>query len=121
MGFGSLIGIALWALIPGFIARKKGRSFGAYYFLSFLVSPLITMIIALCVKNLNEESLPEQSNSNTQYTDDQTIPLANPNPANTPKWQCSCGRSHPKYESSCICGKSRADNLVSVPAEAVEE
>lgn len=59
MEIGSLIGIALWALIPGFIARKKGRSFWGYYFLSFLISPLITMIIALCVKNLNEEYRPE--------------------------------------------------------------
>ena len=26
-------------------------------------------------------------------------------------WQCSCGRVHPKYETSCICGKSKFDNL----------
>lgn len=45
----SLIGIALWALIPGFIAKKKGRNFWGYYFLSFLISPLITMIITLCL------------------------------------------------------------------------
>lgn len=49
----ALIGIALWALIPGFVARKKGRSFWGYYFLSFLISPLITMIITFCLKNLN--------------------------------------------------------------------
>lgn len=24
-------------------------------------------------------------------------------------WQCSCGRLHPKYESSCVCGKSKTD------------
>lgn len=47
----TLIGIALWALIPGFIAKKKYRNFWAYYFLSFLISPLITMIIALCVSD----------------------------------------------------------------------
>ena len=47
---GTLIGIALWALIPGFIAQKKGRSFILYYFLSFLISPLITIIITACQK-----------------------------------------------------------------------
>lgn len=50
----ALIGIALWALIPGFVARKKGRSFWGYYFLSFLISPLITMIITFCLSNLNK-------------------------------------------------------------------
>lgn len=118
MEFGSLIGIALWALIPGFIARKKGRSFWGYYFLSFLISPLITMIITLCVKNLNEEYRPEQPTSTTQSTSHQSAPPANPYPANTPGWQCSCGRIHPKYESSCICGKSKTDNLAPSPAKA---
>lgn len=48
----ALIGIALWALIPGFIAKGKGRSFWAYYFLSFLITPLITMIITACLKRI---------------------------------------------------------------------
>lgn len=47
----TIIGIALWALIPGFIAKKKGRSFWGYYFLSFVITPLVTMIITLCLKN----------------------------------------------------------------------
>lgn len=106
-----MIGIALWALIPGFIARKKGRSFWGYYFLSFLISPLITMIITLCVKNLNEEYRYEHPTNTTQSTNRQATPPANPYPANTPGWQCSCGRFHPKYESSCICGKSKTDNF----------
>lgn len=49
MGFVTLLGIALWSLIPGFIAKKKERSFWGYYFLSFLISPLITMIIIICL------------------------------------------------------------------------
>lgn len=117
MEIGSLIGIALWALIPGFIARKKGRSFWGYYFLSFLISPLITMIITLCVKNLNEEYRPEQLTSTTQSTNRQAAPPANSYSANTPGWQCSCGRFHPKYESSCICGKSKTDNFALAPAK----
>ena len=32
MEIGSLIGIALWALIPGFIARKKEEVFGDIIF-----------------------------------------------------------------------------------------
>ena len=49
----TFIGIALWALLPATIARKKGRSFAAYYFLSFVISPLVTTIIILCLKPLN--------------------------------------------------------------------
>ena len=56
INWSTLLGIALWALIPGFIAKKKGRSFAGYFFLSFLITPLITTIVTLCVKNLNSPS-----------------------------------------------------------------
>ncbi len=60
MGF---IGIALWALIPGFIAKKKGRNFWGYYFLSFLISPLITMIITLCLSKKDDNPLLRRTES----------------------------------------------------------
>lgn len=65
----ALIGIALWALVPGFIAKKKGRSFWGYYFLSFLISPLITTIITLCLSKVTDEEkieLPEDPNRITE-------------------------------------------------------
>jgi len=75
---GGIILIALWALVPGFIARNKGRSFGAYYFLSFLITPLITMIITICLKD----------NQITGF--------------NTSKKQCpNCGTEYNYYESVC--------------------
>lgn len=55
MKFGYLLGIALWALIPGFIAKNKGRNFWGYFFLSFLISPLITIIIILCLSDKTSE------------------------------------------------------------------
>ncbi len=54
MGWNPLLGIALWALLPGFIAKSKGRSFWGYYFLSFLVTPLTTILIALFVSDLSK-------------------------------------------------------------------
>ena len=60
MNYASLIGIALWALIPGFIAKKKGRSFVAYYFLSFVITPLVTTIIILCLRKLDVEEETEE-------------------------------------------------------------
>lgn len=35
------------------------------------------------------------------------------------QWQCSCGRVRAKYESSCICGKSKFDVMNSPKTEAV--
>lgn len=32
-------------------------------------------------------------------------------------WRCSCGRPHHRYESSCVCGKSKLDNLQKSIAE----
>ena len=60
MNWTPIIGIALWALIPGFIAKHKNRSFWAYYFLSFLITPLFTMIITLCLSKLNPLGIPEE-------------------------------------------------------------
>jgi len=47
---GAIIGIALWALLPGFIAQKKGRSFLGYYALSWIITPLIATIVILCLR-----------------------------------------------------------------------
>lgn len=50
-----IVGVLLWALVPGFIALVKGRSFLAYYLLSLLITPLVTMIITICLSNLNKQ------------------------------------------------------------------
>ena len=63
---GAIIGMALWALIPGFIAKKKGRNFWGYFFLSFLISPLITTIITLCISKKTDECRPERDTTPIQ-------------------------------------------------------
>ena len=95
----SLIGIALWALIPGFIAKKKGRSFAAYFFLSFVITPLVTIIISLCVSNLNKASSDESSAAVSKSTI-------------TPedKWTCICGSKNANSLSYCpICKRTREE------------
>lgn len=38
------------------------------------------------------------------------------------QWQCSCGKLHYRYESACICGKSRIDILLAKePPKIVSE
>lgn len=58
-----MLGIALWALIPGLIASKKGRSFIGYFFLSFLISPLSYDDCYSLLKNLNKQYNAENKES----------------------------------------------------------
>lgn len=70
----SIAGILLWSLLPGFIARKKGRSFWGFYFLSLVITPLLTTIIALCLSKkihpVREESSTNESRGLTSNHDD---------------------------------------------------
>lgn len=66
----TIIGIAIWALIPSFIAKKKGRSFFGYYFLSFLITPLATTIITICQKDRNKVNEGNPVNSDTKIEQD---------------------------------------------------
>lgn len=79
MDWAKIIGIALWALLPGFIAKKKGRSFWGYFFLSFAITPLVTTIVTLCVKKIDVGgSLPEPPNRVTNPTTPAEIAVADP-------------------------------------------
>lgn len=51
-----LILLALFALIPGFIAQSKGRSFFAWFVLSLVISPLIAGIIVLVLPSQNSSA-----------------------------------------------------------------
>ena len=129
---GSVIGLLLWPLLPAFIAKKKGRSALGYYFLSWLISPLIVTIIVLCLRNLNDYSVSTTSSPdwvcscgkrNPATVEECECGILKPrfrntvseNPAarvsvSSPSgWTCSCGRSHAAFDSSCVCGKSKWD------------
>lgn len=49
------LGVALWAILPGYIAKKKGRKFWGYYLFSFILTPLVTTIITLCLNKIPEK------------------------------------------------------------------
>ena len=70
----AIIASMLWSLIPGFMAQKKGRNFWGYYFLSFLITPLITIIIVACLSNISKEpqiyTTPPPPKSNTHQNVD---------------------------------------------------
>lgn len=70
INWSAIIGLTLWALLPGFIAYKKGRSFWGYFFLSFLISPIITTIITVCESNLNKQPVEPAA----EQTEDESRP-----------------------------------------------
>ena len=117
----SLVFLALWALIPGFIAKRKDRSFFWFFMLSFLISPIIAIIIASCVSNKRREYVPTESIFVDDKTDHKDEPQHLYSSENIFGWRCSCGRVRAKYESSCICGKSKFDVMNSAKTEASSE
>ena len=88
-----IIGILLWALVPGFIARSKGRSFWGYFFLSLLITPLITMIITLCLSNLKKQCQESQIQNESPKTK-----------------ICKCGKCNTQREDNgepcSVCGST---------------
>lgn len=46
-------------LIPGFVAKKKGRSFVGYSVLAFVLSPLIAFLIIICLRKVVSPNLRE--------------------------------------------------------------
>lgn len=112
----AIIGIALWALIPGFIAKSKGRSFAAYYFLSFLISPLITMIIAICVSRRNIiSSSGDISEEKRKRLHDIAMEKEK---EGIYYWTCPvCSHSNPYRVNICAsCKTERIDDEVSNPS-----
>lgn len=48
------LGVMIWSMLPAFIAAGKGRNGFAYYFLSWIISPLWGTIVVACLPNLKK-------------------------------------------------------------------
>ncbi len=72
---GTIFGVVLWASLPGSIAKKKGYSFLAFFLLSLIITPLITTIITLCLKNQNKADEVGYSGQRVN-----TVPTTSPKP-----------------------------------------
>jgi len=58
-----LVGICIFAILPGFIAKAKGRSFWGYYFLGLIFSPLLSFIVIIFLKSLTPDKVNFSSDS----------------------------------------------------------
>lgn len=61
----SLVLYLAWALLPGFLAKSKGRSFWGFFALGIL-SPLVLTIIVLCLKDRCAEEAPQQEENEAE-------------------------------------------------------
>ena len=55
----------VFAIIPGCMAIARNRNFLAYYMLGLLLSPLVSVIILVCIGAAKDSSTPVSSNSST--------------------------------------------------------
>ena len=93
------------------IAEMKGHEGKPYFWFTFFLG-FIGMLMVVALPNITgpkaaESQVPQQYN-----------PAPAPRPAsqpafyNQPKpvggWTCTCGRQHQGYETSCICGVTKA-------------
>lgn len=55
----------IWALLPGFLAKSKGRSFWGFFLLGIL-SPLVVSVIVLCLKDRTAAPAEESAEAVTE-------------------------------------------------------
>lgn len=95
---------AILGLIPGFVAKKKGRNFWGYYFGSFIINPILMWLIVSCLSNLNDK--PDKTSIDNE-------PL--------PKFKCQdCGYVFENFSDCPNCG-SHSVKFIGYPQNNVSE
>lgn len=115
-GIVALIIAGLFAGKFGQIADEKGYNGTAYGWLCFFFGVIGACVVAALpdqmlhakIDNLYARVATDGENKKVQNPAD---PAEMPIVMTTGGWRCSCGREHPAYESSCICGTSKRDAL----------
>lgn len=79
-------------------------------YLLFVTILMVNMSV-LKINTLRETPVFPPVIENDNGFDYDTIMSIHIDPATVSKWQCHCGIVHPKYETSCICGKSKFDSI----------
>lgn len=123
-----VVGIFLWALVVGFFAKQKGYSFYKYFFLSFLVTPLISIILVLPLINKNKIRKKAVSEGKTlkDYMKEllynkNPLPYANPNFAIELFDECDKLSSSPSALRDYLKENRKNGNLLKEYAELIFE
>lgn len=84
---------------------------------------LFVIVVMLYMSVLKVNSLrdsPKPIVESNHYFAQRTEQSFDATPAPNTGWRCSCGRPHPRYETSCVCGKSKFDSIPHVQSEESE-
>lgn len=99
----------LWGKVTQNIIYNKGYE-NNWFWWGFWFG--VFAVIVACTK----PQLPPPTYSNPNFYSSPRAPsprpslsTANTKPLSRDDWQCSCGRSHPPFVTSCVCGKSKLD------------
>ena len=103
MWFLNLLGCVIAIVIDYVIAKKfeeiaemKGHFGRTYFWFTFLFS-VVGMLMVIALPEIEVEKTPKQSIIKPKDT------------AGAGEWKCTCGKIHKDYETSCVCGVTRAE------------
>lgn len=105
--FAIIINGCIWGAVTYGINQSKGYYNNGFWWGFWL--GLIGVIVVLCQPNMNQYQYRKSPYDNGQ--NGRLPAVTSPQPVPAGGWQCSCGRAHPAYVSSCGCGKNKNDIL----------
>lgn len=100
----SLIVACIMGAVTKHINESKGRDGGFAW--GFWLGAIGIIVVACRPSLIDHTATPSRS----YYGSSQPSLTQNGTPANG--WRCTCGKSHYSYESSCICGRTKASVAV---------
>ena len=90
------------------IAGMKGHEGSPYFWFTFFMG-IVGMLMVVALPDLNRPKTdirtPSPSQTPSRFEPPSYQPMSNPKPGS---WTCTCGRKHQSYETSCICGVTKA-------------
>ena len=103
MWFLYLLGCIIAIVIDYIIAKKfeeiaemKGHEGRTYFWFTFIFG-VVGMLMVIALPEVLIEEAPQQSIIKPKDT------------VGVGEWKCTCGRIHQNYETSCVCGVTKAE------------
>ena len=76
-----------------------------------LIYLLFVIVLTLYMSVFRINTLPNSLKTTDQRLDRRNGPPSNMMSVPASGWRCNCGRPHHRFETSCVCGRSKYDDL----------
>ena len=84
---------------------------GLGYTIGSILGYFSPMIVGIILWRAGARAFDRGKHSKDDNLELEEVPSFNTDPVPDSGWRCVCGRPHARYEASCICGKSKFDNM----------